>query len=80
MGTVIVGGALAIAVALIIFNMVRKVRQGRSAFCTSSCDCGCSAGMSCHSHQKLGKEEALSSSSCCCCGEARDHLHEPGKR
>ncbi len=79
MGTIIVGGGLAIVVALIIFNMVRKVRQGKSAFCSSSsCGCGCGAGMSCHSHQKPGKEET--SSSCCCCREVQDHHHSPEKK
>lgn len=81
MGTIIVGGALAVVVALIIFNIIRKVRQGKSAFCSSSsCDCGCSAGMSCQSHQKPGKEDASSSSSCCCCGKAQDHLDGPGQQ
>ncbi len=80
MGTIIVGGALAVAVALIIFNMVRKARQGKSAFCSSSCDCGCGAGMSCQSHQKPGKEDPSSSSSCCCCGKAQDHLDGPGQQ
>ena len=80
MGTVIVGGGLVIVVALIIFNIIRKVRQGKSAFCFSSCDCGCSAGMSCQSHQKPGKEDASSSSSCCCCGKAQDHLDGPGQQ
>lgn len=83
MGTIIVGGALVIVVALIIFNMVRKVRQGKSAFCTSSsCDCGCGCGedLSCPSHQKPGKEDASSSSTCCCCEGAQSHHHESVKQ
>ena len=79
MGTIIVGGGLAIVVALIIFNIIRKVRQGRSAFCSSSCcDCGCGTGMSCQSHQKPEKEG--SSSSCCCCEKAQDHHQESEKQ
>ncbi len=73
MGTLIVGGALVIIVALIIFNMIRKVRQGKSAFCTSSsCDCGCGAGLSCQSHQKP-QEKTGTTSSCCCCDS---HNHQ----
>lgn len=52
MGTIIVGGALVIVVALIIFNMVRKIRQGKSAFCTSSnCNCGCGEDAQSHHHE-----------------------------
>lgn len=82
MGTIIVGGALVIVVALIVFNMVRKVRQGKSVFCTSSCNCGCGcgAGVSCQSHQEPGKEDASSSSTCCCCEGTQSHHHEPEKQ
>lgn len=81
MGTIIVGGALVIVVALIIFNMVRKVRQGKSAFCTSSsCDCGCGEGLSCPSHPEQGKEDASLSSTCCCCEGSQSHHHESEKQ
>lgn len=71
MGTIIVGGALLVIVALIIFNIIRKVRQGKSAFCTSSsCDCGCGAGALCSSHVADHKKDHTAS---CCCSE---HHHD----
>ncbi len=75
MGTIIVGGGLLIVVALIVFNMIRRAWQGKSAFCTSSsCDCSCSAGVFCQPYQKT-QEKETSSPSCCCSGHAPHQRH-----
>ena len=45
MGTIFVGAVLFIAVASVIFNMVKNKRNGKSSCgcsgCNGSCGCGC---------------------------------------
>ncbi len=49
MGTVIVGGGLIIIVGMIVLNMVRKVRQGKSLFCDGASCSACGADAVCRS-------------------------------
>ena len=64
MGTIIVGGGLAIVVAMIIFGMVRKYRQGKSILC-DGVDCNaCGANAACQanrmpSNRTVGEEKTV---------------------
>ncbi len=71
MGTVIVGGLLALVVLAIIANLIRRARRGQSVFCTSeTCDCGCCEGDKSPDPAK-GQGKSPGRASCCqgheCC-------------
>ncbi len=70
MGTVIVAGVLLMVIALIVIHIIRKVRRGGSAFC-SSCDCGCGGEDTGYSK---AREKVVDD--CCCSGGTSYHCHD----
>lgn len=56
MGTLIVGGALLLIVLAIVFNMVRRHRQGKSVLCDGASCGSCGAQAFCQSKQRKASE------------------------
>ena len=76
MGTIVVGGLLALVVLIIIGNLVRRFRRGQSVFCNSkTCDCGCKDWVQSLEPGK-GQGKPPGRASCCqgheCCCQEKD--------
>lgn len=57
MGTVIVGGGLLLIVVAIVFNMIRRHRQGKSILCDGVSCSACGASAFCQSDKRMTLEK-----------------------
>lgn len=56
-GTIVAGGILVAVIGLVLYNMIRNKKKGKS-----SCGCGCSAcpaAGSCHKAEKKSMDDAI---------------------